>query len=77
MEPELLSTVRDVKLQKVFEKLSVSSNNISEAHKRTLVSLIAEYISAFAASPCDVSITHVIRHRIDTGDAPPFKDGIR
>lgn len=75
VESEHSTTERDVKLQKVFVELSFSSIDINEAHKRTLVSLIAEYLDAFAASPSDVGRNHVILHRIDTSDAPPFKDG--
>lgn len=75
VKSEQMTTEHDIKLLKVFGKLSVSSIDISEANQRTLVSLISKYFDAFAATLNDVCRTHVIRHRIDICDVSPFKDG--
>lgn len=77
VESKHFKTERNVKLEKVFGEFSVSLINLSDAHKRTLVSIIAEYLYVFTSSSGDVDRTHVIRHRIDTGDTPPFKDGFQ
>lgn len=77
MKSEQLSRKRDVKLQKVLGKLNVFSIEVSKAQKRTLATLFAKYLDAPAASPSNVGRTYVMRHCINTGDAPPFKDGFR
>lgn len=35
---------------------------------------MTEFLDTFAGSQFDVCRTHLIRHRIDTHDAPPFKE---
>ena len=61
-------------LQKVLAELKVFDLSISEFDKRRVVELVRRNLSAFAVSPSDIGRTHLVTHRIDTGENPPFKE---
>ena len=67
----------DVKLEKVLSELRVSSLDVSETVRRDLVEVVRRFLDVFAASPMDVGRTHVIRHRIETGENQAFKEKYR
>ena len=64
-------------LQKVLAELKVSELSIPAFDKRGIVELDRRNLNAFAVSPTDLARTHLVTHRIDTGDNPPFKEILR
>lgn len=44
--------------------------------KRAILELLTEFADVFAVDPNRPSLTHLITHDIDTGDAPPFKQKV-
>ena len=49
----------------------------SVLHKRSLVSLVSEYLDVFATSDSDVGTTSLTFHERDTGDTRPLRQPVR
>ena len=74
MTPQLS---RNDKLRKVLRELQIESLADSTPHKRSLVSLVFNYLDVFAECDSDVGTTSLAFHKIDTADTRPLKQPVR
>lgn len=72
--PQVYQNFIVVKLNKVLSKLNIVELKLAEADRRRVVQLVFDFLDAFTSSQFDIGRPHLIRHRIDTQDAPPFKE---
>ncbi|XP_072039013.1 uncharacterized protein [Amphiura filiformis] len=57
-------------LQDLWER---SKQNLSKVEQESLQKLLIKYKHVFAKSKTDLGRTNLVKHHIDTGDAPPVK----
>ncbi|XP_043196382.1 uncharacterized protein LOC122367402 [Amphibalanus amphitrite] len=57
--------------------VDVDGSDMSEDGKSRLRSLVSEYRDIFSQHPGDIGRTHLVQHRIDTGDATPIRQPAR
>ena len=62
------------KLQDLFDRSKV---HLEDAQAEQLAHLLLEYEDVFAEHDLDLGCFTETKHRIDTGDAPPFKEKMR
>lgn len=74
----------DGQLRKINETQNNLPDHLLELYKNSVVhlneeqslkvfNLLIKYQSAFSKSKSDIGRTDIVKHKIDTGDAPPFK----
>lgn len=57
-------------LQSLFERSSV---NLNQTQQDSVFNLLLKYQATFSKSKADIGRTNIVKHKIDTGDKPPFK----
>jgi len=57
--------------------LDTLSVDVSVAQRRTVEEFVRINADVFSKSEYDIGRTHPARHRIDTGDHPPFREPLR
>jgi transposase InsO family protein len=61
-------------IEKLIEGVHPS---LSESAIASLRELLVNYQDVFSVSELDLGLTNVVKHRIDTGEAPPFRQQLR
>ena len=51
--------------------------SLSEKHVEELKRILLNYQDVFSKSESDLGLTTIVKHRHDTGDAPPFRQQLR
>jgi len=73
---EVETTIDDVPrvLQKLIDNVDAS---VPESTVLAMKGLLLSYRDAFSKSELDLGITSIVKHRIDTGNAQPFRQPLR
>ena len=62
---------------KAVEDLAAQAEGISQSEKEALVTLLQQFNGVLSLGDNDLGRTSLVRHKIDTGDAPPVKQAAR
>ena len=55
----------------ILDKVDIGRDNVFAAHRAQLLNVLRKNIRAFAKHKRDYGRTYLVKHTIDTGDAPP------